>query len=372
MYYQDLRRCIHTAFLALNVALTYVLIAQFVRGQFNEQMMLACLLSNLLWMGWVASWFQQTMSLLFDPIDRFELEIPTTLGIIASVIDLIGAHPLTKLIAGLLLAGWVLIVILAVQKRSKLIKSGSGLEDGDILACPDLPLIEKFGEIMVIETEAADISKRIHNADCHAEIIVRKAWLEEGAEASLETTDDGLPIPVGTFCCATSFLPGPGSTGGVTIQTLARRIKQLQLSGEHYIVVKPLEIIEPSRQTLISLAVYAMARRNREWVTRRQTWRDSVIERIPRCAHLAKEWLQKNFRASGYNFWCLVIGVRTENGWDCISFVVEVIRRGSIKLSIFSKIFPNIPQRLCSDENWVKLTHGVANDLRQKPTPAKD
>jgi hypothetical protein len=201
---------------------------------------------------------------------------------------------------------------------------------------------------------------------------VCKTWLAEGGEASLETTDDGLPIPVGTLCCVTSFLPGPGNPGGVTIQTLERRIKQLQLSGEHYVVVKPLEIVELSRQMLISFAAYAMARRNRKWVTRRQNSRDSVINRIPRFARSVKELLQKHFRASGYNYWCLVMGVRTENGWDCISIVVELIRRGSIELSIFSKIFPNIPQRLCSDPNWVKLTHGVAKELRQKPTPVKD
>jgi hypothetical protein len=372
MYYQDLRRCIHTAFLVFNVILTCLLITQFVHGRFNESMMLACLLSNLLWMGWVASWFHQTMSLLFDPVDRFELEIPITLGIIASVIDLIGAHhPLTKLTAALLLVGWLLIVIMAVRERRKLIKSGSGLEDRDILACPDLELIKAFGQIMVLLTAAADIGKRIHEALCHAEIIVRKDWLPEGEEAILETTDDGRPILVGTLCCVTSFLPGPGNTGGVTIQTLERRIKQLRLSGEHYVVVKPLELIEPSRQKLISLAAYAMARRNREWVTRRQNRRDSVINRIPRFAHGAKEWLQKNFRASGYNYWCLVMGGRTENGWDCISIVVELIRRGSIKLNIFSNIFPNIPQRLCSDENWVKLTHGTAKELQQNSTHVK-
>jgi hypothetical protein len=373
MYYQDLRRCIHAVFLVFNVFFTSQLISQFFRCQFSEQIMFACLLSNLLWMAWVASWFHQSMSLLFDPIDRFELEIPITLGIVASAVDLVGAHhQVTKLVAALLLVGWLLIIILAVRERRKFIKSGSGLEDRDIVACPDLDLIQEFGQIMVLLTAAADIGKRIHESLCHAEIIVRKAGLAEGEEAILETTDDGLPIPVGTLCCVTSFLPGPENTGGVTIQTLERRLEELQRLGEHFIVVKPLEDIELSRQMLISFAAYAMARRNKKWVTRRQNSRDSVINRIPRFAHSVKELLQKNFRASGYNYWCLVMGGRTENGWDCISIVVELIRRGSIELSIFSKIFPNIPQRLCSDPNWVKLTHGVAKELRQKPTPVEE
>jgi hypothetical protein len=319
--------------------------------------LIACLIMNGLWLWWVSSYLRHILSMLFDEIDRFELEIPVFVGTAFSIIDILYAHPFTKVVSGLLLIGWGWIAIRAWRQRKKFRRSGFGLEETNVVDRPDFDLIKLIGSLGVLLCGAPDIGKFIHNTDCHAEVI----WI---TWQFLRATNGKL-IPPGTWCFATSYMASPGQIGGVTIGVLADRIKALKESNEHYAVVVPITPIYRAMLNLVTLAVQEMAYRNQAWVEQRQASREKLISHLPSWAKAVKEWLLTHWRASGYNFWCLLVGVRTEDGWDCISFVIEVIRRASIRLSIYSTVFPNIPQRICADEWWKPLSKEKAMKLQQ-------
>lgn len=352
------KKFLHVLLFCINSALTCLLIETVLKAHFrpSEQTLAVTtvvLLVNGAWLIWVLGWFRETLRLLTDKVDRLELEVPTILGIISSLVDVAIGYPIERLLAALLLVAWASVLFFGLRKRLTLKRVGDGLSEKEIILNPTLEQIENAGDRCVLLTQARNISRLLKDSFGHMEKVVRSKDQANG---------NGLLYSV------TSFLRGPGFDGGMVKQRLSERFRQLtEENPEPFAVVIYRKPLTDEQSNLLWDASEVMLARNRAWTQRRQANREKIINivrRLPFSGRLS-DWLLKNWRASGYNYWCLVTSITTRDGWDCVTTAVELMNRASMDVDVYPRVLPMIPQDIFGDPNFATLTHGVAEKLRE-------
>lgn len=334
---------LHKAATTIAYLLLLVLTWRFLTHKLDWRLAVGCNILSGAWLVLIRLKMSTFLKTYFDVFSRLEIIVPTCIGILLSTVGLF-AHSLLPLhlISLSQVVLWIWVYVVYNQNRKEYITQGHGpVPRGTWVNPPDSVL--KPGDLLLT---SGNIATQLHESVGHAATVVR---LEDGSMKVLSSHMDR----------------------GTTLEPLQTMTSEQKEKG-HYIALRLKKTISEDQIAEMAKFAKAMVAENKKWKKERNEQTEKIVAALPISAKL-KEKLNKQFYASGYDWFGTFMGRIAQHHWTCIGAGLELYHRLGIKtrpygtglLGFGTTLFdPIMPVRFLSDPAFevIKKDPTVATD----------
>ena len=295
------------------------------------------------WLALTSMRMDHLFKTYFDVLSRLEVVVPSSLGPGLALFAVFDTRFLaTRVLAGIELAAWGLLLLRYRSNRRHFVRQGHGPVPAGCWLSPPADALRPGDLVLTSGMVAAGLRESVG----HGETVVRSG---DGALLSFTCRMDEGALLHG----AERFLSGLRSRHG------------------HYIVLRLSEGLTREQEQRAEAIAREMIAENRAWRDGANRRRRAVIARLP-LPRSGKHWLVRRFHASGYDWLGLFMGRLAPHRWTCIGACLELYRRLGVRTNPYgtglfgfgTTLFdPIMPVRFLSDPAFRLL-------VRRTPDPA--
>jgi hypothetical protein len=280
----------------------------------------------------------------FDVLSRLEVLVPLGFGVGLALFAVFDTHFLaTRLLAGIELAAWGLLLLSYRSNRQHFVRQGHGPVPAGCWLSPPIDTLQPGDLVLTSGLVAAGLRESVG----HGETVV--------------PARDGSLL---SFTCRMDQ--------GALLHEVEEFLSGLRSRHGHYIVLRLREELTREQGQRAEQIARELIAENRAWCERANQRRRAVIARLP-LPRSSKDWLIRSLRASGYDWLGLFMGRLAPHRWTCIGACLELYRRLGVRtnpygtglLGFGTTLFdPIMPVRFLSDPAFRLLA------TRAPPEPA--
>lgn len=311
---------------------------RFLDGELHWKLAIAAVGLSGAWLALTRLRMEHLFKTYFDVLSRLEVVVPVGLGAALALFAALDTRFLaTRVLAGLELAAWGLLLLRYRSNRRRFVRQGHGPIPAGCWLSPPSDVLQPGDLVLTSGLVAAGLRESVG----HGETVVRT---RDGSLLSFTSRMDQGALLHG----AEQFLSGLRSRRG------------------HYIVLRLREGLRREQAQRAEEIARAMIEENRAWRERADQRRRAVLGRLP-LPRSGRDWLIRRFRASGYDWLGLFMGRLAPHRWTCIGACLELYRRlgvetnpyGTGLLGFGTTLFdPIMPVRFLSDPAFRLLAEG--------------